>query len=160
MRKFIQLALFLGLFANIFAQNIKITQNTYQKVAMTFYSDSLTSETVSANGNLFSRISMPDYDISYNTGAPQLPLLAKLLQVPVCDSVIVTVINAEYTEYAAADLGITHPLYPAQPSLSKSETNPPFHYDQTVYTTDTFYALPLVSVEKAGIRRDIALANV
>ena len=160
MRKFIQLVLFLGLCASVFAQNLHISENTYQKVAISFHSDSLSAEDVSANGSLFSRISMPDYDVSYNPGAPQLPLFSKLLQIPVCDSVVVTIVYSEYTEYAAADLGITHPIYPSQPSVSKSATNPPFHYDQTVYATDTFYALPLVSVEKAGIRRDIALANV
>ena len=160
MKKFTLLVLFLGLCASVFAQKTLISENTYQKVAISFHSDSLTVEEVSANGSLFSRISMPDYDVSYNSGAPQLPLFSKLLQIPVCDSVFVTILDAEYTEYAAADLGITHPLYPAQPSFSKSATNPPFYYDQTVYTTDTFYALPLVSAEKAGIRRDIALANV
>ena len=160
MRKFIQLALILGLCANVFAQTLHISENTYEKVAVSFHSDTLSVEEVSANGSLFSRISMPDYDASNNPGAPQLPLFSKLLQIPVCDSVVVTIVNAEYIEYAAADLGITHPLYPAQPSFSKSATQPPFSYDPTVYATDTFYALPLVSVEKAGIRRDIALANV
>ena len=137
-----------------------MTQNSYDKVAISFTSDSLRVEEIAVSEGIFSRVTMIGYDLSNNPGAPQLPQLTKLLQIPVCDSVIVTVINAEYTEYAAADLGIRHPLYPSQPSVSRNTVNPPFSYNQAIYSTNEYYALPLVSVEQTGIRRDIALANV
>ena len=142
------------------AQNLQVTKNTYDKVAITFTTDSLYVENVSVPEGVFSTITMQGYDVSNNPGAPQLPLLTKLLQIPVCDSVVVNIVNAEYKEYDVSDFGITHPLFPSQPSVSKSEVNPPFVYDQAIYSTDAFYALPLVQVEKAGIRRDLALANV
>jgi len=144
----------------VFAQNLLVTQNTYNKVAISFAADSLQVEEVSLPQGVFSMVSMNGYARSNNPGAPQLPQLAKLIQVPVCDSVVVTVVNALYKEYDAAILGINHPLYPSQPSVSKTEQNPPFIYNQSIYTTNAFYALPLVSVEKSGIRRSVALANV
>ncbi|MCR4858803.1 MAG: fibronectin type III domain-containing protein [Bacteroidales bacterium] len=107
----------------------------------------------------FSVISINGYIPSENPGAPQLPVLCKMLQTPVCDSVIATVINAQYTEYDAADLGITHPLYPSQPEVSKKE-RPQFAYNQTIYRTNLYYGLPLVSAELAGIKRSYMLANV
>ena len=160
MKRTFILLLFLNICALVFAQNIKIKQSNYEKVAVSVGTDSLLVEEISVAEGVFSQITMAGYDASNNPGAPQLPLLSKLLQIPVCDSVIATVTNAQYTEYNAAGLGILHPLYPAQPSRSKSETNPPFLFNQQIYTTNAFYALPLVNVEKAGVRRDVALANV
>ncbi|MBR3558848.1 MAG: DUF2436 domain-containing protein, partial [Bacteroidales bacterium] len=160
MRKTLLFAFLLALCFGVFAQKIKITQNSYQKVAISFAADSLWADDVSANGSAFSQVFMRGYGTSNNPGAPQLPVLSKLMEVPVCDSVIVTIVNAQYTEYAAEELGIAHPLYPSQPSMSKSAVGQPFAYDQAVYSTDAFYALPLVSVERAGIRRDLAMANV
>ena len=142
------------------AQNFQVSENSSRKVVVSFYSDNLSVEEISLPQGNFSIISMENYGISNNPGAPMLPLLTKLLQIPVCDSVIVTIVGSRYTDYAAADLGITHLLFPSQPSVSKSSVNPQFVYNHNVYTANEFYALPLVSVEKAGIRRGTALANV
>ena len=160
MRKIIVWLVVLCICPTLFAQNLQVLENTYQRVSITFTTDSLFAEEVSRPEGIFTRIAMKGYGSSNNPGAPQLPQLSKLLQIPVCDSVVVNIMNAEYTEYDAADLGIHHPLFPAQPSVSRNVTNPPFVYDQAVYAIDSFYALPLVIAEKAGIRRDIALANV
>ena len=144
----------------LFAQNVRVTQNSYKKVAISFASENLEVGEVKVSQGVFSLVNIEDYGKSNNPGAPQLPQLTKLLQVPVCDSVVVKVVDATYKEYDAASLGIDHPLYPSQPSVSKSEPRPPFAYNQKIYSTDEFYSLPLVSVENCGIRRDVALANV
>jgi len=157
MKNFYIIGLFVCLCPFLMAQSLQVTQNTHEKVGITFTTDSFSVENVSIPEGNFSLLSMQGYDVSNNPGEPQLPLLAKLLQIPVCDSVVVTIVDAKFTEYPAAELGITHPLYPSQPSVSKSAVNPPFAYDQSVYSTDAFYALPLVQAEIAGIRRDIAL---
>ena len=130
-RIFISL-LILSLYTISFAQSLLVTHSSFEKVALTFTADSLTVEEVSVAGNSFSLVGMENFGRSYNAGAPQLPLLTKFLQVPVCDSIIVNIIAAGYEEYAATDLDITHPLYPSQPSLSKSAENPPFVYNQTI----------------------------
>jgi len=144
----------------VWAQNLQFSQNTYQKVAFSFENGAISVDEVSLPDGVFSLISLPECIPSNNPGAPQLPVWSKMLQIPVCESVNVTVVNAQYTDYDAADLGVTYPVCPAQPSISKSSTNPPFSYNQTIYSTDEFYALPLVSVEKSGVKRSAALANI
>ena len=146
--------------STVFAQQVEITQNTYQKVSVSFTPGSLTVMDISVPEGVFSLISMPDYGVSYNPGAPQLPQLSKMLQIPVCDSVIATVVDAQFVEYDAADLGVNHPLFPSQPSLPKNAVSQTFAYNQAVYSTNDYYSLPLVKVEKAGIRRNVAMANV
>ena len=142
------------------AQNIQINQNSYQKVSISFETGSLSVSDISVPEGDFSVISLPDYGFSYSPGTPQLPQLAKMLQIPVCESVVATVTNAQYTEYDASALGIHHPLFPSQPSVSKKDADPVFAYDQTVYQTNEFFHFPLVQVEKAGVKRNAALANV
>ncbi|MDD6184193.1 MAG: C25 family cysteine peptidase [Bacteroidales bacterium] len=160
MKKLLLWMVFLAFCPFVWAQSFQITQNSYQKVSVSFTSGSLSVESVSLPEGDFSAISMPDYISSYVPGAPQLPQLCKLLQIPVCDSVVATVVNAQYQDYDAADLGVTNLVLPTQISAMKNGAVPPFAMDQTIYNTDAFYALPLVQVEKAGVKRDVALANV
>ena len=143
-----------------YAQTVGILQNTYQKVVASFTPGNLSVEDITLPEGVFSVVSMPEYGFSYNPGAPQLPQFAKMLLIPVCDSVIATVTNAQYTEYDAAELGVHHPLYPSQVAASKSGPQPSFSYNQEVYSTNAFYAQPLVKVENAGVRRSVVMANV
>jgi len=159
MKKIAVFSLLLCTCALVFAQNLHVTQNSFERVSVSFTSDMLSVEDLSTAAGTFSLVGMKGFGISNNPGAPQFPQLSKLLQIPVCDSVIANIVDAHYEEYDAADLGILHPLWPSQPSVEKN-TTPPFTYNQSIYNTNAFYALPLVQVEMAGIRRDIALADV
>ena len=160
MKKLFVFLMCLSLCAFAFAQSVRVTQNSFQKVAVSIAPGTLSADDITVPEGVFSTISLKDCGPSNNPGAPQLPVLVKFLQIPVCESVVATVTNAQYTEYDAAALGITHPLYPNQPSVSKSAARPPFSYDNAVYTTDEFYSLPLVSVENTGVQRDKALATM
>ena len=160
MRKFLFLFAVVSICVSAFAQNIQITQNTYQKVSVTFSPGSLTVDNVSLPEGDFSIVSMPDYGSSYQPGSPMLPVLTKMMQIPVCDSVMINIVDADFAEYDATELGVVHPVFPSQVSTAKNDTTRQFSYNQTVYTTDAFYALPLVSVEKAGIKRDVVLSGV
>ena len=160
MKRFLVFLMCLSLCSFAFAQSVRVTENSFQKVAVSIAPGTLSVEDVTLPEGVFSTITLKDYGPSNNPGAPELPVLVKFLQIPVCESVVATVTNAQYTEYDAATLGINHPLYPNQPSVSKSEPQPPFSYDRTVYNTNEFYAQPLVSVEKIGVMRDMALANM
>ena len=150
----------LGFCQFVLAQNIQITQNSYQKVAVSFETGELSVEDITLPQGTFSMISLPGYGFSYAPGTPEVPQLTKLMQIPVCDSVVATVINAQYTEYDADALGIHHPLFPTQATVSKDKTNPPFSYNQLIYHTDAFVQWPLVQVQKTGVKRNVALANI
>ena len=101
MKKLLLWMVFLAFCPFVWAQSFQITQNSYQKVSVSFTSGSLSAESVSFPEGDFSAISMPDYISSYVPGAPQLPQLCKLLQIPVCDSVVATVVDAQYQDYDA-----------------------------------------------------------
>ena len=160
MKKFLLWVAVMALCPFVWAQNLQFSQNSYQKVAFSMETGTLSVGELLISEGDFSTLTIEGYVASNNPGAPQLPVWSKMLQIPVCDSVVATVISAQYTEYNAADLGITHPLFPSQLPVAKNDPNPQFSYDQTVYSTNAFYSLPLVRVEKSGVKRSAALANV
>lgn len=144
-----------------FAQPCQITRNDYEQVNITFTTPQITSKVVKTPEGFFSQITMDEHYPSVNVGQPQLPVMVQLLEIPVCDSVIATVKNAQYVEMNASELGIQYPIYPVQPSYAKSYRGErPFVRNQQTYSNNAFYAEPLVRVEKSGTMRDITIANL
>ena len=160
MKKLLLWVVFLTVCPFVWAQSFQISQNSFQKVSISFTTGALSVENVSVPEGDFTMISLPDYGNSYVPGAPQLPQMCKMLQVPVCESIVATVVNAQYRDYDAAELGVSYSVFPTQISAAKNGVIPPFAFDQTIYNTDAFYALPLVQAEMAGVKRDVALANI
>lgn len=144
----------------VFGQSYRLEQNDYQKVAITFIPGEISVQDISVPEGDFSMIAFPDYGSSYDPGAPQLPQLSRMMEIPICDSVNIHIVNAEYVDFHANELGINHPLFPVQISSAKSDPIPNFVYNRDIYRTDAFYSLPLVSVEKGGVMRSSVLATV
>lgn len=162
MKKFILMTLMLTMVVfTTMAQHYNVRGNNYSKVEVSFTSAPLQVQKMITPEGTFSRISMEDYNPSVKVGNPELPVMVKLLEIPLCDSVIATVTNVEYQDYDATELGINYPIYPAQPAYAKSYTGEKrFAKDALTYANNAFYALPLVSVEKVGVMRDVNLANI
>ena len=144
-----------------FAQHYNVTRSDYGRIDITFTAADIQATTVKTPQGNFSQIVMDDYYPSVVVGKPQLPVMSQLLEIPVCDDVVATVKDAQYVEMDASELGINHPIYPAQPAYPKSYSGTrEFVKDAQTYSQNAFYAEPLVRVEKAGTMRDITLANI
>ena len=158
---FVSLIMMLVVISLTNAQHYNVKHSDYNSVSITFQSDAIQTESVKIPEGNFSKISMDEYSLSNEVGCPQLPVIVKLLETPLCDSVIATVTNARYEEFDAAELGILHPIYPTQPSYAKSYRGDiQFVKNAEVYSTNAFYGEPLVRVEKSGTMRDVTLANI
>nr|MBN2276767.1 hypothetical protein [candidate division Zixibacteria bacterium] len=99
---------------------------------------------------------------TYDVGRPNLPQSKKLIAIPFGSDLTATVIDFEVEDISLADMNITQPVMPAQPSLSKSDDPEamPFEWDQTVYRTNDFYRQELVRTEISGVLRDLNLGTV
>lgn len=143
------------------AQHYAVKQNDYNQVKISFTSGKITPQTVKAADGVYTQITMEDYGLSTREGYPQLPVMSKLIEIPVCDSVVAQVINSEYEEYDAADLGITAPIYPVQHAYPKSyKGERAFTKNAEVYSLNSFYSEPIVRVEKSGTMRDVTMACI
>ncbi|GEM_PF-407787 len=99
---------------------------------------------------------------SQDFGNPDLPVLSKLLAIPVNSQVIATVIDRQTEEIHLQDIGITNHIMPAQPSLSKSERpeDVEFLYNVAAYEQPGYYSLDETQTQIMGTLRSLHLGMV
>ena len=113
------------------------------------------------NEGEFTRLSLPNFHLSRDVGEPELPEIHRLIEIPQDALPYIEIVSSNYRDYSLADLGIESPIYPAQPSLSKSQ-NPgdiPFTINTDVYSKNTLLEKELVSVNIKGQLRAIRIAR-
>ncbi len=139
-----------------------VSENSYQALR---FSNSLNTlnwyDVVTQRGN-FTEITVPGYGFSNLVGYPKVPVLKKLIELPLGAHAEVKVLSAVYKEIDLAAYGITHPIIPAQPPVSKQDdpASVPFVMDDEVYSRDEYLYEEIVRIEPAGILRGVNIANL
>ena len=133
------------------AQNVSMTGFT-----ASFSYNSIESEQVNTERGTFSVISMDNTIAAGNIGEPQVLVTHKLIAVPFGATPVVTVKNYTVHEYNLADFGIDR-LYPQQASVSKSQNDVKFEYNEKAYTAKGFDNRPIAEVEVMGTMRGVQL---
>jgi hypothetical protein len=111
----------------------------------------------------FTMLSVKGFGRSYDqVGEPDLPMAKRLIAIPVDCDLRVEVVSYEIEEISLGALGLTDPVIPVQPSLSKSDDPDliPFEYRPEVYREPGYYSLPLAGAEISGIMRGLRLGLV
>ncbi|MCR5657927.1 MAG: T9SS type A sorting domain-containing protein [Bacteroidales bacterium] len=122
-----------------------------------FSYSSIESQIVNTEKGVFSAITMGNSVAAGNIGDPQVPVTRKLIAVPFGATPVVTVKNYTVEEYNLADFGIER-LYPQQASVSKSNNNPKFAYNEAAYSAKGFdESRPIAEVTVMGTMRGIQL---
>ena len=143
------------------AQNYRVVENSFDKVVVNFTAGNISTMDVTTDEGAFSRITMENYHLATEVGMPQVPVMVNMLEIPLCDGISYTIRSSRYSDYSAAELGIQHPLFPAQPSYTKSHTGPiEFVKNAEAYRTNGFYHRDLIAVENSGVMRNINIATV
>jgi hypothetical protein len=141
--------------------NYKILENSYQTIRISFTFGDIKSMDVAADEVFFSRISMDGCMGSKNIGEPQLPVSVNMLEIPFFEDYVLNIYGKDVEIFDAKTLGVNHPIYPAQPSVSKSHEGPvEFVHHINTYQTDAFYALPLAKFEETGVKRNVNLGTL
>ena len=134
----------------------KITENSYQKVNISFTFGTILSTDVKTSEGAFSRIFMEGCAGSNSIGNPELPVAVNMLEIPICGDYVLNVYGKDFVISDAQTLGVNFPVYPVQPSLSKSHEGPvEFMQNRDTYQTNAFYALPMAQLEETGIMRNL-----
>ena len=99
---------------------------------------------------------------SFDIGKPDLPVANKLVSIPFGCELESEIVDFEIEEVSLADYGLTLPIMPAQPSISKSQdpADVPFEYSRDVYATAGYYRQPLARTEALGTMRNIRLGKL
>ncbi|MBO7491877.1 MAG: T9SS type A sorting domain-containing protein [Bacteroidales bacterium] len=163
MKKSIFTFVLLSLFAFMTAQEYTILQSSMNKLSIEFNVPKMVTGTFKAGPDMYTSLTMDGYTSSTEVGSPALPLLTKLIEVPLCEDVNVNIVSADFEEYDAAELGIEHTIMPCQQSYPKSyQGERPFNKNEIIYHTNAFYiAQPeVVTSHLIGTMRDVNMANV
>ena len=141
--------------------SLGVIVNTFNRLQVSNTISSFNTLWVSTEKGEFVELLAQSYSKTNTIGAPQLPVLSKLIEIPAGAQPEVRVISYEVMEYNLADFGITQKLFPAQAPQSKSAVrNGPFAYNKQLYETNSFYGETLARVEVAGYLRSVQLANL
>jgi hypothetical protein len=142
--------------------NYSVLENSKDEIRLSFTTSTLETFNVKTDLGYFTRVQMNGYHTSNDIGNPELPEMVQLLEIPICDNVQMQIIPGNFTVYNASDLGVQYPIFPTQPSYSKSHEGPiDLIKNNTTYTTNGFYgALELAKIEKLGIMRNINIAGI
>ncbi|MEZ5195362.1 MAG: C25 family cysteine peptidase [Bacteroidales bacterium] len=142
---------------------LSFTQNDYSRLGFKSSVTSFDHFTVKTKDGDFVQITIPGYGQSLVEGYPQLPVMNRLIEVPVGAGVSIKILNEIYQEYNLSEFGIENPIMPAQPPISKSIDNPedlPFVLNQEIYQTEGYIENDLAVVTYLGEMRGVQLARL
>lgn len=138
-----------------------INQSDYSLISLTLKSGDLTTTTIATDSGMHTLVSIDGFFPSGDVGNPNLPVLSRTIEIPLCGKVNYRIVSQKTKTYSAEELGINHPIYPVQPPHSKSEDGPfPLVKNNKTYSQNAFYSNNIIEIEKIGIARNTNLANV
>ena len=108
----------------------------------------------------FTVLYTPQFYFGGAYGAPQLPVISKLIQIPAGADCRVVVKAYDSKVYNLADFGISTPIYPRQPSAPKDGSEVPFVYEKSAYIFKGFNGQPIATLEEIGTMRHMRLAHL
>jgi hypothetical protein len=142
---------------------LSISENTYNLLSLENTVSKIRAFKVKSIDDDYSQIKIDGYGYSMDIGKPKLPVIKKLIEVPLGATYEILITNQSYKEYNLADFGITDPIIPAQPSVSKSSDDPsqlPFEIDRITYATNALMGNKLVEVTEIGMMRGVMIARI
>lgn len=148
---------------NNVSTKINVTENSYTLINLNSTVSDIKFLKVETNEGFFTLFNINNYGYSVMEGDPKLPVLKKLIEVPVNATFEISVNAQNYKEFNLIDYGIENYIMPAQPPLSKSIDNPEdveFIYNQATYQIDDYFGQELIKVVDLGIMRGVRLARV
>ena len=142
---------------------LTITKNSYSNLRLTSTLSDLNFLNVKTKEGTFSQIAVSGYGNSMDIGNPRLPVLKKLIEVPIGAEFEIKITKQEFQEFDLNKLLINYKIFPAQPSVSKSIDNPEdieFVFNQDTYQKNEYFQQQLVNVQHLGTMRGVTMARI
>src|SRR5690606_18674516 len=117
---------------------------------------------VKAKDGEYIRIVVPEYYPDKNVSNPELPVMTRLIEVPLDAEFEVRIKSFDEQIVNLNEYGIDLQILPNQPSVSKSADYDklPFYKNSSIYEDKEFYETQPVSVELLSKMRGIQIAQI
>ncbi len=143
---------------------LTIKENTYNKLTVenVLSLTDLKELKVNTKKGLFAELIVADYGNTNVAGEPKLPVLKNLIEIPLGATIRMNIKSSTYVDINIGSLGITYPVMPYQPSLSKSDdpAKAEFKYNAATYSLNQFVAHDLASVTAVGTMRGVNVGRL
>ena len=139
----------------------EIVENTNTTLKFTSKLSEISLAHTIENGEIYSKIVADGYITNNQIGYPQLPVMAKMIEVPMGAEIVTNVtVNSERV-ISLADAGFNYPILPCQPSLFKNQKKEDVPFEKNkIYAEGGLYSPEAITIEEAGIMRGIRLVKV
>lgn len=137
------------------AQTARVVNSDFAGATYTFTFGDINLESQVVGGLSYDVVTLDGSAPAEPIGCPALPVVSKYVEIPLCASVAVEVVDVQLVSLRP----LKNRMLPVQPSPSKSDIGPrPFVLDTACYAEDDFYQLPAAAVEMMGVARDRNIA--
>ena len=142
--------------------SVVIKENTYKELVIQFDVNNISSEKKKVQLDTYYRLAIDGFARGLNIGNPDLPVLRKIIELPINSNCSFDIKDAEIIEINLADFGIKNKILPVQPPADKSKTNYDFVINNKTYQNNAWYSEEFVSVNHQGVLHgtNIALLNI
>jgi hypothetical protein len=120
-----------------------------------FALDALNYQDIQSKEGVFTLLTANNFSSTNKVGEPRMPLLRKIISVPLGAELQIKLSNTQRTNISLAERGINYPVLPAQESAAKCD-NPedlPFVVNRDFYNGNRSTTLPAVKIEELGMLR-------
>ena len=133
------------------AQSVTVVANSNTAATYNYSSSELSQNVRNIQGSAYTVVSLENASPSHQIGAPDLPIITEMIEIPLCGNINVSVSNVRTKTLDK----LTYPMMPVQPAPSKADKGPrPFVMDSSLYARNAFYGLETAWVEVLGVARD------
>ena len=110
----------------------------------------------------FTRIYVKNYYPNNEIGFPQLPVFAKLIEIPTNCEANISIIDAKEQTINLKSYGFENPIFPNQPSVSKNKNNiyTEIVKNANIYINNKVYFPENVQIKKQGSFRGTEIAQI
>ena len=106
----------------------------------------------------FTQLTIPGYHQSETIGAPSLPVMNQLIEIPFGANVAVEVVDCKMATHNLSEFGIVNKIIPRQPPRPKDGSKLKFVFEKRAYITSGFHQNPIAKIYELGALRHINLA--
>lgn len=140
----------------------QLTENSYSSMSFSLSTLEFSTAKIKTPYGFFTELSAVGLTSSNILGEAKLPVMRKLIEIPLDATPEVHITNYTVKEFALSDFGGIYPVIPAQPPISKSlkPEEIKFSYNAAAYQVDEYTNRPLVSVDIIGIMRGLRVGRV
>lgn len=117
---------------------------------------------VATTQGAFVRLNADGFVHTREYGRPAMPTLTRMIEIPAGADWQIHIIAFDEQEYNLTEAGFPSQVFPAQPSLSKSDdpSQVPFIFDAAAYQTNLFSSYEMIQVEQLGMMRGVQLGRL